>query len=259
MLADPGALDGKTVLLTGASKGIGAATAQALGRAGAHVIAHYGSDRAGAEVATAGLPSDRMLLVGANLGRSDEVDRLWQEALAWRGRIDVLVNNAAVMRLAGGIEAEDAEWDTVWDETLRVNVLAPVRLMRHAVRHFLVAGGGTLVTVSSWAAQRGPGNPALMAYGTSKGAVLAATKAIARNYAARNVLAYVVAPGVVRTRLSEIASAATGGEAAVTATLAMGEWVPPSEVADLIAWLASGTCRHLTGATLDVNGASYIR
>ena len=138
-------------------------------------------------------------------------------------------------------------------------MLAPARLMRHAVRHYLAAGGGTLITVSSWAAQRGPGNPALMAYGASKGAVLAATKAIARNYAARNVLAYIVAPGVVRTRLSEVASAATGGEAAVTATLAMGEWVPPSEVADLIAWLATGTCRHLTGATLDVNGASYIR
>jgi NAD(P)-dependent dehydrogenase (short-subunit alcohol dehydrogenase family) len=258
-MADPGALSGKLALLTGASKGIGAATAQALGRAGAYVVAHYGSDRAGAEVATEDLPSDRVLLVGADLGRTEEVDRLWQQSLAWRGRIDVLVNNAAVMRLAGVIEAEDAEWDRVWDETLRVNVLAPVRLMRHAVRHYLAASGGTLITVSSWAAQRGPGNPALMAYGASKGAVLAATKAIARNYAARNVLAYIVAPGVVRTRLSEIASAAIGGEAAVTATLAMGEWVPPSEVADLIAWLATGTCRHLTGATLDVNGASYIR
>ena len=66
-------------------------------------------------------------------------------------------------------------------------------------------------------------------------------------------------PGVVRTQLSEIASAATGGEAAVTATLAMGEWVPPSDIANLVMFLASGTCRHLTGATLDVNGASYIR
>ena len=89
--------------------------------------------------------------------------------------------------------------------------------------------------------------------------MLAATKTIARHYAKRR-----------RARLHRrtrawsapacprVASAATGGEAAVTATLAMGEWVPPGEVADLIAWLATGTCRHLTGATLDVNGASYI-
>jgi NAD(P)-dependent dehydrogenase (short-subunit alcohol dehydrogenase family) len=252
-------LNGRTVLLTGASKGIGAATAAALGRAGASLVAHYGSDRAGAEAEVADLPADRVLLVQADLGETAEVDRLWREALAWRGRIDVLINNAAVMRIGGGVAAEETEWDQVWDEALRVNVLAPTRLMRHAVRHFVGAGGGTLVTVSSWAAQRGPGNPDLLAYAASKGAVLSATKTIARHYAKDGVLAYVVAPGVVRTRLSEVAAAAAGGEAAVTATLAMGEWVPPGEVADLIAWLATGTCRHLTGATLDVNGASYIR
>jgi NAD(P)-dependent dehydrogenase (short-subunit alcohol dehydrogenase family) len=252
-------LAGKTVLLTGASKGIGAAAVAALGASGAHLVAHYGSDRAGAAAATADLPADRVLLVCADLAQTGEVDRLWREALAWRGRIDVLVNNAAVMRLAGGIEADDDEWDRVWAETLQVNVLAPARLMRHAVAHYRERGGGIIVTVSSWAAQRGPGNPVLLAYAASKGAVLAATKTIARNYAKDGVLAYVVAPGVVRTRLSEVASAATGGEAAVTATLAMGEWVPPSEVAELIAFLATGTCRHLTGATLDINGASYIR
>jgi NAD(P)-dependent dehydrogenase (short-subunit alcohol dehydrogenase family) len=252
-------LTGRTVLLTGASKGIGAATAAAIGQAGAHLVAHYGSDRAGAEAAVTGLPDDRVLLVGADLASGAEVDRLWDEAVKWRQRIDVLVNNAAVMRIAGGVEAEPEEWDRVWAETLQVNVLAPARLMRHAVRHFLQQGGGTIVTVSSWVAQRGPANPALLAYSASKGAVLAATKTIARNYARQNVLAYVVAPGVVRTRLSEEAAAAAGGEDAVTATLAMGEWVPPAEVAELIAYLATGRCRHLSGATLDVNGASYIR
>lgn len=252
-------LTGKTVLLTGASKGIGAATAAALGRAGASLIAHYGSDRGGAEAAVADLPAARALLVQADLGHESEVDRLWQEALAWRGRVDVLINNAAVMRIAGGIEADEDEWDEVWDETVRVNLLAPTRLMRHAVRHYVDAGGGILVTISSWAAQRGPGNPGLLAYATSKGAVLSATKTIARHYAKHGVLAYIVAPGVVRTRMSKVAAVAAGGEAAVSATLAMGEWVPPTEVAELIAWLATGTCRHLTGATLDVNGASYLR
>lgn len=252
-------LTGKTVLLTGASKGIGAATVAVLGAAGAHLVAHYGSDRAGAEAAAAQLSPDRVRLIGADLARHGEAERLWQEAVTWRGQIDVLVNNAAVMRLAGGIEAEDEEWERVWAEALQVNVMAPACLMRHAVRHYGERGGGVIVTVSSWAAQRGPGNPALLAYAASKGAVLAATKAIARNYAKAGILAYVVAPGVVRTRLSEAASAATGGEAAVTATLAMGEWVPPGEVAELIAFLATGTCRHLTGATLDINGASYIR
>jgi NAD(P)-dependent dehydrogenase (short-subunit alcohol dehydrogenase family) len=252
-------LTGKTILLTGASKGIGAAVAGSLGQAGAHLIAHYGGDRGGALKATQDIPKDRITLIGADLEVAKEADRLWREALSWRGRIDVLINNAAVMRLKGGIEAEENEWDEVWNEAWRVNVLSPARLMRHAVRHYLDTGGGTLITISSWAAQRGPGNPALIAYAASKGAILSATRTIARNYAKNNVLAYVVTPGVVRTRLSEQAAEVVGGESAVTAGLAMGEWVPPSDVANLVTFLSSGACRHLTGATLDVNGATYIR
>jgi NAD(P)-dependent dehydrogenase (short-subunit alcohol dehydrogenase family) len=252
-------LSGKVVLLTGASKGIGTEMAGAIGAAGADLIAHYGDDRAGAHEATAGLDKDRVKLIGADLKDKAAVDRLWADSLAWRGRVDVVINNAAVMRIAGGIEDDDSAWDEVWDEALKVNVLAPVRLMRHAVRHYLQVGGGILITVSSWAAQRGPGNPALLAYASSKGAVLSATKTIARNYASKGILAYVIAPGVVRTRLSEQAAAAAGGEAVFTAGLAMGEWVPPAELGSLAVFLASGACRHLSGATLDVNGASYIR
>jgi NAD(P)-dependent dehydrogenase (short-subunit alcohol dehydrogenase family) len=252
-------LSGKVVLLTGASKGIGTEMAGAIGAAGADLIAHYGDDRAGAHEATAGLDKDRVKLIGADLRDKAAVDRLWADSLAWRGRVDVVINNAAVMRIAGGIEDDDSAWDEVWDEALKVNVLAPVRLMRHAVRHYLQVGGGILITVSSWAAQRGPGNPALLAYASSKGAVLSATKTIARNYARKGIVAYVIAPGVVRTRLSEQAAAAAGGEAVFTAGLAMGEWVPPAELGSLAVFLASGACRHLSGATLDVNGASYIR
>ncbi len=249
----------KTILVTGASKGIGAAIVRAVGAQGAHVIAHYGNDRAGAEASTADIPPERKHLIAADLADTGAVDRLWRAAQAWRGRVDVLVNNAAVMRIAGGIDDSQEKWDEVWDEALAVNVLAPVRLMRHAVRHYRETGGGIIVTLSSWAAQRGPGNPALIAYASSKAAVLTATKTIARHHAKENILAYIVAPGVVRTQLSVDAAAAVGGEAVVTAGLAMGEWIPPEDLGQLVAFLASGKCRHLTGATLDVNGASYLR
>ncbi|MCP4328682.1 MAG: SDR family oxidoreductase [Alphaproteobacteria bacterium] len=252
-------LSDKTILVTGASKGIGAAIVASLGAAGAHVIAHYGSDRAGAESATKAIAETRVKLIGADLGDKEQVKRLWREAVAWRDGIDVFVNNAGILHLKGGIEDDDETWDAVWDETLRVNVLAPARLMRDAVRHYLDTGGGMIVTISSWAAQRGPGNPALTTYAASKAAVMAATKSIARNYADRNILAYVVAPGVVRTRMSEDTAAAVGGEEVVTSTLAMGEWIPPEELASLVTFLATGSCRHLSGATLDVNGATYIR
>lgn len=252
-------LDGKTVLVTGASKGIGAATTMALGRAGASVIAHYGRDRDGALRSLASVKTEKGIAIGAEFTDMAAVDELWRTALAWRGRIDVVVNNAAVMRLHGGVEDTMEAWDEVWTEAVSVNILAPSRLMRHAVCHFLERGGGTLITISSWVAQRGITNPEGIAYAATKSALTAATKTIARGYARKNVLAYTVAPGVVRTRLSEESAATLGGEEAVTSGLAMGEWVPPEEIADLVTFLAAGKCRHLSGATLDVNGASYVR
>ncbi len=251
-----GMLDGKVVLLTGASKGIGAATAAVLLREGASLVAQYGGDRAGAEAAVG---DGDALLVQADFRDPLAVDRLWRDALACQGRVDVLVNNAALMLTHAGFDAGQAEWDAVWAETLAVNVTAPARLTRHAVNHFRAVGGGVLVTISSWAAQRGSGNPDLAAYSASKAAVKAMTQTIARGFAKENVLAYIVAPGVARTRMSEDFAAMQGGEDKVTATLAMGEWVPPADVAECTAFLASGRARHLSGATLDVNGASYIR
>jgi NAD(P)-dependent dehydrogenase (short-subunit alcohol dehydrogenase family) len=252
-------LSGKTILLTGASKGIGAATVAILGEAGAHVVAHYGSDRAGAEAATAAIPPERLLLVQADLADLDAVERLWTEALAWRGRIDVLVNNAAVMDFSGSFSAPLETWDRVWDQALDVNVKAPARLMRNAVNHYLETGGGAIITISSWAAQRGVTNPATIAYGASKAAVRSATQSIARAYARDNILAYVVTPGVVRTRLSEQFAATQGGEEQISATLANGKWVSPAELGNLVAFLASGAVPQMSGATIDVNGASYVR
>src|SRR5262245_39110930 len=252
-------LTGKTILVTGASKGIGAAIVGALGKQGASVIAHYGSDRDGADRSTAAIAKDRVSLLAADLAQPGAAGRLWREALSWKGRIDVLVNNAATMAFEGGIEDSDVTWDRVWAETLQVNVQAPADLMRDAVRHFRKAGGGTIVTISSWVAQRGSTNPVTIAYAASKAAAMATTKTIARAYAKDKVLAYIIAPGVVRTRLSESFAASQGGEQVVTAGLAMGEWVPPDDIAALVAFLASGTCRHLSGSTLDVNGATYVR
>jgi NAD(P)-dependent dehydrogenase (short-subunit alcohol dehydrogenase family) len=252
-------LTGKTILVTGASKGIGAAIVEALGQQGADVIAHYGSDRRGAEAATAGIAKTRLKLIGADLAKPGEADRLWAEALAWKGRIHVLVNNAAIMAFEGGFDDPDPVWEKTWTETLQINVRAPADLMRGAVRHYRQVGGGVLITISSWNAQRGSTNPVTIAYAASKAAVMAATKTVARAYAKENVLAYIVAPGVVRTRMSETFAATQGGEDAITASLAMGEWVPPGDVATLVAFLATGSCRHLSGATLDVNGASYVR
>jgi len=252
-------LSGRKVLVTGSSKGIGAATVRRLGEAGAYVIAHYSSDLRGAEAATSEIDESRKLLLQADFANLQEVENLWDTALAKCGRIDVLVNNAAIMLWDGGFEQPLEVWDSVWEQTLAINVVAASRLMRRAVQHYLDNDGGTIITLSSWAAQKGVTNPATIAYGASKAAIHAATQTIARAFAKQGILAYVLAPGVVRTRLSEEFAATQGGEDNITRGLAMGEWVPPAEIGELIAFLATGRARHLSGATLDINGASYVR
>ena len=256
-----GALSGKTVLVTGASKGIGAATAEAMVAAGARLIAHYASDRAGAEAATAAAADGQATLLQGDFHDMAAVDRLWREARHTAGgTIDVLVNNAGIMRQTGGIPDPIEDWDAVWDETMTVNVHGPARLLRHAVRDWLDAGhGGSIIGIGSWVSTRGTANPRAIAYAASKAAITAATKTVARNYADKGILAYVIAPGVVRTQMSVDSAAMVGGEEAVTAGLPMGEWVPPSDIAELCVFLAEGRARHLTGSTIDVNGAAYIR
>ena len=127
------------------------------------------------------------------------------------------------------------------------------------MNHYLEAGGGIIVTLSSWAAQRGSDNPKLMAYAASKAATAAATKTIARSYAKDNVLAYCIAPGPVDTEMTRRSALNQGGIDNVLASLSMGQIVPPEEIAGIVCFLASGVARHMTGATLDVNGATYIR
>lgn len=247
------------MLVTGASKGIGAEIARAIGAAGATVIAHCRSDREGAEAALAALPPERRHILQADQADPRAMDTLWRQAVGIAPRIDVVVLNAAVFLNTGGIEDSLDAWEHAWETQWRVNVAAPARLMKHAVNHFAAQGGGVLITMSSWAAQRGSGSQATIAYAASKAAVKAAAQTVARHYAKAGVLSYIVAPGVVRTQMSVDAAAVAGGEQAVTSGLAMGEWVPPEELGELVAFLATGRVRHLTGATIDVNGASYLR
>jgi NAD(P)-dependent dehydrogenase (short-subunit alcohol dehydrogenase family) len=198
------------------------------------------------------------LLVQADFGEPRAAEELWQCAVAWKGRIDVTINNAAVMPQASVSDPDDV-WRSAWKRALAVNVAAPADLIRYATTHYLESGGGVLITMSSWAAQRGSGDPHLIAYAASKASVAAVTKTIARAHARDNILGYCIAPGAVHTDMTVESARNQGGTKAVADALAMGELVPPDEIAELIAVLATGAHKHLSGATLDVNGATYIR
>jgi 3-oxoacyl-[acyl-carrier protein] reductase len=249
-------LNQKVVLVTGGSRGIGAYIVRTLAEAGAQVVLHYSTSAKSAEQIVADLGTDRVVAVRTPLDADGAGARLWSAALAWRGHIDVLVNNAGVAIEASIDDPLDA-WRAAWDTTWRVNVVALADLCREAILHFRGRGGGTIINVSSRAAFRGD-DPHYMHYAASKGAVVALTKSIARGYARDGVLAYGVAPGWVRTDMAEQAIRMEGMERLVR-DIPMGEMAPPQDVANVIAFLASGLAPHATGTTIDVNGASYVR
>ncbi|HXV22836.1 MAG TPA: SDR family NAD(P)-dependent oxidoreductase [Alphaproteobacteria bacterium] len=247
---------GKVVLVTGGSRGIGAAIVETLAHAHASVVLHYGRSRVEAEALAARLGPDRCLAVQADLAEEASVPRLWREALAWRGRIDALVNNAGIAPTVRIDDDFDA-WHRIWAEVLRVNLVAAADLCREAIPHFAERGGGIIVNVASRAAFRGD-QPDMMHYAASKAGLVALTRSIARGYGARNITAYVVAPGFVLTEMAQQAVAEYGAQF-IRKDIALPDMTGPQEVANVVAFLASGLARHATGSVVDVNGASYVR
>jgi 3-oxoacyl-[acyl-carrier protein] reductase len=251
-------LSEKVVLVTGASRGIGAACAQVLGTAGANVILHYGRSLEQAQVLADQIGS-RASLVQADLSEPGTARGLWREALAIHGRIDVLVNNAGILSEAP-LEGDDETWARAWQEMLQVNLIAVADLCREAIASFPQNPGktkGIIINVSSRAAFMGS-TAARMPYSASKAGVIALTKSLARAYAKVGVLAYAISPGFVQSEMSD-ASVAQYGLEKLLADNPMGEMAPPEDIAHTVTFLASGLVPHMTGATLDINGASYVR
>lgn len=249
-------LAGKTILVTGGSRGIGAAISRAVGAAGAQVLLHYGRNRDAAEAVKEAIGTDRCHLLRADLAEPGEVDRLWDEAAGLAGRIHVLVNNAGIFEDVR-VDASLEEWRAAWARVLQVNLQAPADLCRAAILHFREHGGGKIVNVASRAAFRGEA-PDEMPYGASKGALVTLTKTIARGFAADGVLAFSIAPGFTDTEMvtANIDAAAI---AAATRDIPLGSMADPEEIGALTAFLCDDRVRHMTGATFDVNGASYVR
>lgn len=252
-------LSGKTVLVTGASRGIGAVTALTLARSGARVIAHYGRSRNEMEGVAETIWLEKRgscILVQADLSVPGAAAKLWQEALELTDEVHVLVNNAATLHVVG-LDDLDANWSEAWTNTLQVNLIAVADLCRAAIGSFKTNGGGVIVNLASRGAQRGT-TLETMHYAASKAGVVALTKTIARQCARDGILAYAVAPGYVQ---SEMADQTIGryGLDNVLRDIPMGRIAPPEDVANTIAFLAAGLAPHMTGATLDINGASYVR
>ncbi len=249
-------LHGKTVLVTGGSRGIGAAIVKAIAAAGARVLLHYGKSRAAAEAIQAEVGRDACHLVAADLAAVEGAGALWRAAEAAAPRIDVLINNAGIFEPTP-IDLPEAAWHANWAQVMQVNLYAPAELCKLAIPHFRRHGGGKIINVASRAAHRGDA-PDQWPYAASKGGLVALTKTIARGFAKDNVLAFVIAPGFTDTEMAYTGLDDAGVER-IIADIPLGSMVRPEECGALAAFLCTDEVRHMTGATFDVNGASYVR
>jgi NAD(P)-dependent dehydrogenase (short-subunit alcohol dehydrogenase family) len=235
-----------TVLVTGSSRGIGQAIAEALRARGATVIGH--SSR----------PTDDPDTIAADFSEPPAAQELWEEALARAGgEIDVLVNNAGLFA-AAPLDASDIAWLDAWEDTLRINLTAAAQLSRFAVRHWLGTGrSGRIVHIASRAGHRGD-SPDHWHYAASKGGMLALHKTIARAYAFEGILSFAITPGFTDTSMAEDYLATRGG-AGLLADIPLGRVATPKEIATIAAFCALDAPPSMTGATIDANGASYVR
>jgi 3-oxoacyl-[acyl-carrier protein] reductase len=230
------------ILLTGASRGIGAAAVDLLRSHGHQVVGH--STKGGND------------LIAGDLADPAAPRRIWDEAVARLGRIDALVNNAGIYEGVAD-DAADEEWQAAWTRTLTINLMASADLCRLAVQHFKANGGGRIVNVASRAAFRGD-SPQHWHYAASKAGMIGMTRTIARGYAADNILAFAVAPGFTVSEMTEEYLSGRGG-AAILADIPLGRVTSTGEVAEAIRWLATEAPAASTGSVIDLNGASYVR
>ena len=233
------------ILITGSSRGIGAAVVQQLSERGARVIGH----------ATRSAGENQ---IGADLSLPNAAEGLWNAALdRLDGRIDVLINNAGVYEPVSVGESQEV-WSERWQRTLQINLQSAADLCRFAIAHFRAReGGGRIVNVASRAAHRGD-SPQHWHYAASKAGLIAITKSIARGFAGEGVLAYAVAPGFTMTGMAEDYLASRGGDKLLQ-DIPLGRVAEPDEVANIITYLALTAPASMTGAVLDINGASYVR
>ncbi len=247
-------LSGKVVLVTGASRGIGAAIAKVCSEAGAKVAIHYNSNKAQALEVKSQLNIECEVFQ-ANLSQVPDIAQLFEQVVEHYGQVDVLINNAGVA-VSSDFEADSNQWTQDWDFNFAVNTRALGLLCKLAINHFKPNGGGRIINISSRAAFRGD-TLDYLAYGASKGAIPSMTRSIARYCGKDNIQAFTIAPGFVRTDMAQDFMDQYGEDFALS-DIALNQLTEPKDLAPMVLLLASGLSDHATGCTIDINAASYV-
>ncbi len=246
---------GQTVLVTGASGGIGAAIVERVALEGGWPIIHYCQDERAAKKLLARIDGHGLVLQ-ADLSQADGPFALWAKAVEFAGRVHGLVNNAGI-RTEISVESSPEDWKAVWQNEFQVNLFAAADLCKEAIQHFRTEGGGRIVNIASRAGQRGSASESIP-YGAANAAMINLTKSIARSFGREGASAVCIAPGLVRTGMVDQFLAEEGGESAID-EIPVGDIAEPNEVAELVAFVLRYGQDSLNGATLDINGGSHIR
>jgi NAD(P)-dependent dehydrogenase (short-subunit alcohol dehydrogenase family) len=247
----------RAILVTGASRGIGAAVARAFAARGDRVAVHYGASAGHAEEVAGSLPGEGHVVVGADLADPAALREMVDAAAAGLGGIDVLVNNAGIFEPHPITETSYEEWQRGWQQTLGVNLSGAANVTWCAVQHMVRGSrGGHIVNVASRGAFRG--EPKAPAYGAGKAGLIAFGQSLARALGPHGIAVTSVAPGFTETDMAAEELAGEKGDVR-RAESPLGRVATPEEVAAAVVYLASPEAVMASGSVLDVNGASFLR
>ena len=248
-------LSDKCVLITGASRGIGREAALRMAAAGARVAVNYVRAAAEADEVVREIGEERAFAVQADIGDPAAVEAMFGRVVERFGRVDILVNNAAIFDL-NRFERDDYDgWRRGWQRTFEVNVFGAANCAYLAMRSMRQHGGGKIINVASRAAFRG--ETEFADYGASKAALVNLTRSIARACAKDNIVASCVAPGFIDTDMAHAEIEAHRAD--IEAQIPLGRVGTVGDVAAVIAFLASPMADYLNGVTIDVNGGSWFQ
>ena len=247
--------DNQTVLVTGASRGIGEAIAHHFADSGAKVIVHYNNNKARAENVLSNLSGEGHYILQANLSNPESLQRLIQLVEKKSCSLDVLVNNAGVYEEINWETLDFENWQKAWQRTIDTNLSGVANLSFLAAKLMEKNGGGKIVNISSRGAFRG--EPTAPAYGASKAGLNALGQSMAKALAPRNIFVYTIAPGWVDTDMA-VEGMQNAGAQSIKDQSPLRRIATPDEIAKAAVFLASGV-EYMTGCILDVNGASYLR
>lgn len=247
---------GKNVLITGGSRGIGKATAIAFAAAGARVAVNFRENNKAAAETIRALNGEGHFAIKADISHAPSVERLLDRVVKEFGRLDIVVNNAGIHEEHPVDEVDYQKWQNEWKKTLNVNLIGPANVCYCTAQFMIRQGGGRIVNVSSRGAFRG--EPTQPAYGASKAGLNALSQSLAQSLGVYNIFVGVVAPGFTETDLTRSILEGERGEG-IRNQSPLKRVAKAEEVARGVLFLASEGAEFMTGAILDINGASYLR